>query len=247
MSVDARGRVTSTDRRSTGRRGSVKASPSALLFGLERSVYTRIARLALEEKGVPYTLREVEIFGPDGVPDDHLDRHPFGRIPVLRHGDFTLYETSAITRYVDEAFSGPDLQPPDSRARARMTQVIGLLDAYAYRPMVWGVFVERVIRPMEGSESDEREIRVSLEATVTCLGALATLLGSAPFFAGDGFSLADLHAYPMFRYLSLAPEGKALLEGYREILRWYEAMRLRRSISRTATVYELEGEPKPRV
>jgi hypothetical protein len=38
------------------------------LYGLERSVYTRIARLALEEKGVAYTLHETEIFGPGGVP-----------------------------------------------------------------------------------------------------------------------------------------------------------------------------------
>ena len=41
------------------------------LHGLARSVYTRIVRLALEEKGVAYTLHEVEIFGPDGVPAEH--------------------------------------------------------------------------------------------------------------------------------------------------------------------------------
>ena len=90
------------------------------LYGLERSVYTRIARLALEEKGVPYALCEVEIFGPDGVPPEHLARHPFGRIPVLEHGDFWLYETTAITRYVDEAFPGPNLQPHEPMAQARM-------------------------------------------------------------------------------------------------------------------------------
>ena len=53
-------------------------------IGLSRSVYTRIARLALEEKGVRYTLEEVEIFGPAGVPAEHLARQPFGRIPSFR-------------------------------------------------------------------------------------------------------------------------------------------------------------------
>jgi glutathione S-transferase len=106
------------------------------LFGLERSVYTRIVRLVLEEKAVAYTLRETEIFGSDGVPAEHLVRHPFGRIPALRHGDFSLYEASAIARYVDEAFAGPALQPTAPRARARMNQAISILDSYAYRPMV---------------------------------------------------------------------------------------------------------------
>jgi Glutathione S-transferase, N-terminal domain len=53
-----------------------------VLYGLSRSVYTRIARLALEEKGVRYTLEEVEIFEPVGAPAEHLVRHPFGRIPT---------------------------------------------------------------------------------------------------------------------------------------------------------------------
>jgi glutathione S-transferase len=61
----------------------MKTTP--MLFGLERSVYTRIARLALEEKGVPYSLHEVEIFGASGVPQEHLQRHPFGRTTVLLH------------------------------------------------------------------------------------------------------------------------------------------------------------------
>ena len=94
------------------------------LYGLERSVYTRIARLALEEKGVPYALHEVEIFGPGGVPPEQLARHPFGRIPALAHDGFVLYETGAITRYVDEAFAGPPLQPHEPARRARMPDAI---------------------------------------------------------------------------------------------------------------------------
>ena len=77
-------------------------SVEATLYGLARSVYTRIARLVLLEKNVVHRLEEVEIFGAGGVPASHLKRHPFGRIPVLRHGDFVLYETPAISCYVDE-------------------------------------------------------------------------------------------------------------------------------------------------
>ena len=173
--------------------------PAVTLYGLSRSVYTRIARLTLDEKAVPYRLEEVEIFGPGGVPAAHIERHPFGRIPVLSHADLSIYETAAICRYVDEAFAGPSLQPPTPSSRARMAQVIGLLDSYAYRPMVWGVFVQRVRIPVTGGTTDEALVAMSLKESRTALDALAALAGDSPYLAGTTLSLADLHAYPMLR------------------------------------------------
>jgi glutathione S-transferase len=208
------------------------------LYGLERSVYTRVARLALEEKGVPYTLHETEIFGPGGVPPEHLARHPFGRIPVLEHDGFRLYETAAITRYVDECGPGPALQPAEPRARARMNQVIGVLDSYAYRPMVWGVFVERVRLPLSGAAPDEVRIAQALAAAQTCLAALSAITECRPFLLGTALTLADLHAFPILAYFALAPEGKALLAGYAALDTWLAMMKSRPSVQRTKSRYE---------
>ena len=77
-----------------------------VLHGYRYSVYVRIVRLALAEKGVAYDRVEVNPFAPD-VPASYLALHPFGRVPTLVHDDFALYETGAITRYVDRAFAGP--------------------------------------------------------------------------------------------------------------------------------------------
>lgn len=211
---------------------------SVTLFGLARSVYTRIARLALEEKGVPYHLQEVEIFDPPGVPADHLIRHPFGRIPALVHGDFWLYETQAICRYVDEAFPGPSLQPSLPASRARMNQVIGLLDSYAYRPMVWGVFVQRVRVPLHGGVSDEDLIAKSMRDVHAALAALSSLAGAGPFLAGPSLTLADLHAYPMLTYLALAAEGKRAFAEHEVLVRWHASLTGRSSVRNTVTEYE---------
>jgi glutathione S-transferase len=208
------------------------------LFGLERSVYTRIARLALEEKGVAYTLVPVEIFGPEGVPAEHRHRHPFGRIPVLAHGGFQLYETGAVTRYVDEAFDGPALQPREAVRRARMNQVIGILDSYAYRPMVWGVFVERVRIPLNGGIANEATIAQAVVQSEQCAKVLAELLGDAPHFGGAAVSLADLHAYPMLRIFSLAAEGRAVIDAQPALARWLDGMQARPSVRGTRTRYE---------
>lgn len=212
--------------------------PVVTLYGLPRSVYTRIARLTLEEKTVPYHLEEVEIFGPDGVPAAHAKRHPFGRIPVLSHAELSIYETTAICRYVDEAFPGPSLQPPTPVMRARMAQIIGLLDSYAYRPMVWGVFVQRVRIPMTGGTTDEALVARSLKESRVALGALSVLAGDSPFLAGTALSLADLHAYPMVRYFSLASEGQAAIDEHPALAKWLARMSRRASVRRTLTQYE---------
>ena len=211
---------------------------AVVLYGLSRSVYTRIARLALEEKGVEYALEEVEIFGPAGAPPAHLERHPFGRIPVLEHAGFVLYETGAVTRYIDEAFPGPMLQPPDAAARARMNQVIGIIDAYAYRPMIWGVFVNRVSIPREGRAADEVAISSGLPRSRTALRTLEGVLGAQPFFAGEQLSLADLHVAPVLLYFQLTVEGRKMMAEHPRLEAWLAGMKERRSVQTTKSIYE---------
>jgi glutathione S-transferase len=210
-----------------------------VLYGLARSVYTRIVRLALEEKGVRYTLEEVEIFGPAGVPAEHLARQPFGRIPAFAHDGFVLYETDAITRYIDEAFAGPPLQPQELRARARMNQVIAIIDSYAYRPMIWGVFAARIVAPEEGIAPNEMLVAESLTRSRTCCRALEELLGASRCFAGDAITLADLHALPILLYFSMTQEGRETLSAHPRLRAWLDATAARPSVQRTRAKFEL--------
>src|ERR1700741_1886236 len=108
-----------------------------VLHGADYSVYARMAELALIEKGLAYRIEPLDIF--KGAPSSYLKLHPFGKIPALEHGEFKLYETSAITRYIDEAFPGPALQPRDPQGRARMIQITSMVDSYSYRPLIWDI------------------------------------------------------------------------------------------------------------
>jgi len=206
-----------------------------ILFGAAYSVYTRIARLALHEKDVDYEFREIDIFAAGGPPYSYLRRHPFGRIPALSHDGFDLFETQAICRYVDEGFPGRPLQPASARGRARVAQIIGLLDAYAYRPMVWDIFVERVRKPARGEAQDEAKIAAAAGLAGRCLRVLAGYMGGSPWLigAGDHPSLADLHAAPMLTHLAAAPEGAALIARHAPIAAWLERMKARASMRAT--------------
>jgi glutathione S-transferase len=196
-----------------------------VLHGYHYSVYTRIARLALAEKGVAYERVEVNPFAPD-VPASYLALHPFGRVPTLVHDGFALYETGAIIRYIDRAFPGPALQPADPRALARMDQIIGIVDAYGYWPMVRQVFSHRAFRARTGQPVDEAEIARGIAASAKVLAALEPLVG-------DGVSLADLHLGAMIAYFALAPEGTALLRQYPRLTAWWQRLSARPSFAAT--------------
>jgi glutathione S-transferase len=204
-----------------------------ILYGAAYSVYVRGVRLALAEKGVTYRLEEVDVFAPGGPPGSYLERHPFARIPAFEHDGFRLYEAAAIARYVDEAFAGPSLQPAGPRGRARMIQIVGILDSYGYRPMIWDIYVERMSAPREGRASDEAKIAAALPKARLCLRAIAGLMAGVPFLAGGALSLADLHAAPMFAYFLAAPEGASLMREQPALAAWWESMAARPSMTAT--------------
>src|SRR5262249_17882139 len=163
-------------------------------FGYHYSVYSWIARFALHEKDVVYDWVEINPFAAN-VAASYLAKHPFKRVPVLVHDGFAVYETSAITRYVDEAFAGPNLQRTrqDQRERRRCTQVISIVDSYAYWPLVRQVFSHAVLRPLTGRSTDEKEVRSGLEAAPTLLAALEKIAGEEHYLCGKDLSLADIH------------------------------------------------------
>ena len=202
------------------------------LYGYKYSVYAWIARLALHEKGCAYDWREVNPFADD-VPSGYLAKHPFKRVPALVHDDFVLYETSAMTRYVDEAFDGPALQPPTPMERARCQQIISVIDSYAYWPLVRQVFSHGVFRPRPGRPSDPAEVQRGLDAAPTVIGALEQLAGDDGFLCGDSLSLADIHLAPMVGYFTLMPEGAALVNRHRRLASWWAAMSGRAAFKKT--------------
>jgi glutathione S-transferase len=191
-----------------------------VVFGADYSVYVRIVRLALEQKGVGYDLVPVDVFAAGGLPEWYLEIHPFGRIPAFEHDGLKLYETSAVARYVDEAFDGPALQSSSARDRAVMNQVIGLLDAYAYRAMVWDVAVESLEMPTP----DDALIAAGLRTANTVLKVLSQLKRPGPWFLGDRLTLADLHAGPIIGYFLKAPEGRALVSEHPVIADWWQRL-----------------------
>lgn len=205
---------------------------SLVLHGYRYSVYTRIARVVLAEKGVPYGQREVNPF-ENPVPADFLEMNPFRRVPVLVHADFSLYETTAIARYINAAFPGPDFVPLDARAAAGMAQIISIVDSYAYTPMVREVFSQRVFMPRLGFDCDDAVVHHGLEKAARVLNALERIAAGGDQLNGTDITLADFHLGPMMAYFTMDPDGHAMLSQHARLARWWDHIRSRESFRNT--------------
>ena len=199
-----------------------------VIYGFAPSTYTRTARLACEEKGVPHRLEEIEIGSAR-----NLAMHPFGKIPIMEHGEVRIFESFAIARYVDEAFKGPALQPADATGRAVMTQWISAVLDYAYPALVRGLILPRLVFPRRGVPVDEAAVKANLPNVEQVLKVLDGALASNRYFAGDAMSLADLFVLPLLPYLGMIDDSRPLLAKCARLSRWQDGMLARKSAPAT--------------
>jgi glutathione S-transferase len=214
-------------------------STAPTLYGAAYNVYVRAVRLALAEKGVHYQLVEIDLGAEEGAPANYLHHQTFMRIPAFEHEGERLYEASAITRYIDEAFDGPALMPLSPRARARVNQIISVIENYGYGPMVWSIFVERCRAAVAGRGADEAKIAAAIPQVAYALDALEQMTDDKGLhLTGKHLTLADLHLAAMLAYGCLAPEGTELVKARPRLARWWEKMRQRPSMQDTRSPLE---------
>ena len=201
------------------------------VYGVPGSPYVRAALLGLEEKGADWRLV------PFGMGDmrgpKHLQLHAFGRIPILDHGDFRLYETQAILRYLDRIIPAPALTPADPRAEARMNQLCGITDWYVLPDISSGITFGRLVAPKFGMPVDEAKIQAAIPRAKLCVTEIARLLGEQDYLAGGAVSIADLLMIPHLSFLTETAEGEEMLAPHGELLAWIRRMEERPSMRNT--------------
>jgi glutathione S-transferase len=202
-----------------------------VVYGVPGSPFVRSVLIGLEEKGAAYRLMPL---APQEIKDEaHLARHPFGRVPTMHHGDFDLYETQAILRYLDAVFPEPPLQPAEARAAARMNQIVGINDWYFFPKAASVIVFQRIIGPaLLGLATDEAAVTAAVPMARMCVDELERLLGTQRFLAGDRLSIADIMIAPPLDYLSATPEGQAFLKGT-QLSAWLARMTARSSMQAT--------------
>jgi glutathione S-transferase len=192
------------------------------VVGFPHSSFVHIAQLVLTHKEVPYTFRDRE---PDMGSPKHLALHPFDRVPILQHGDFVLYETSAIAAYLEEQFPTPSLRPDTPQGRARMNQWISAVNSYYYPYMIYHVGHERNVFPRLGISSDEKVVAHALPKIEVGLQVMERQLSHAQgFLLGGEVTLADYYLLPSTHSFGRTSEGKTMYASFPVVQAWRERM-----------------------
>jgi glutathione S-transferase len=198
------------------------------ILGFAPSTYTRVARMACEEKGVSYELKPLQPHSPEVRAI-----HPFGKIPALRHGDFELCESKAIADYIDRTFDGPALFPGDARERARAEQWVSIvntvMDPVMIRTYLFGYFFPKT----EDGSPNRAAIDAALPALREQIAILDKAVGPTGCLAGDRYSFADINLMAILFYVGMMPEGADALRNAKSLAAYYERHAQRPSFKNT--------------
>lgn len=207
------------------------------IIGAPQSPYVWVTRIACIEKGIPYSLEPAM---PHSAEVSAI--HPFGKIPVFRHGGVTLCESRAICLYIDRAFSGPSLIPADPTDAARTEQWISILlthvDPVLIRSYVGGYYFPET---KDGSP-DRAKIDPVLALIEVALQIFDRAVSRTGHLVGGAFSLADAYLVSYLFYANKLPETSVMLRGLAS-LRDYFDRHVRRSSVQQTTPPAFDHEP----
>jgi len=198
------------------------------ILGFAPSTYTRVARMACEEKGVSYELRPLQPHSPEVRAI-----HPFGKIPALRHGDFELCESKAIADYIDRTFDGPALFPSDARERARAEQWVSIVNTVMDPVMVRRYVFSYVFPKTADGVPDRAAIDDAAPALREQISILDKAVAPTGYLAGDRYGFADMNLMAILFYVKMFPEGADALAKAKSLSAYYERNAERPSFKNT--------------
>lgn len=204
--------------------------PKITLYGTPVSTYVRTSRLLLAEANIDYDLKDIGIFNGDNQTDTYLAKHPFGKVPTLEVDGIEIYESAAITYYLNQGMAKGKFNPPDLLMHSRMLQIMAIVDNYLYADAVGTIVIQRLIVPQQGGQTDEEKVQEAIAPTQKALKAIEDLSTCNPFLVGSMISIADFYLIPIFVYLAQTPEFAAVTTQTPKLKAWWEQVKILKSV-----------------
>ncbi|MEH2454270.1 glutathione S-transferase family protein, partial [Nostoc sp.] len=184
--------------------------------------------------GVDYTLKKIDIFNGENQSAEYLSKNPFGKIPTLEVDGELLYETAAITEYLNIVFAAHKFSPSEPMLQARMRQIIAIIDSYLYAPAIRTIVIERLIVPSQGGKTDSDLVKKALTPAQRAVEAIESLVVASPYLLGSEVSIADFYLIPIFIYLSQTLEFEAITVQTPKLRSWWDEVNQLESVKKVS-------------
>lgn len=195
------------------------------VYGTPLSTYVRTVRLLLEEAGVDYTLKDIDIFKGENKSPEYLAKNPFGKVPTLEIDGEVIYETPAITDYLNTVFANNQFSLSEPMLQARMRQITTIVDNYFYPAAIGTIVIQRMIVPMQGGKTDEDKVKNAIAPAQTAIQAIESITVGSPYLLGSQLTIADFYLIPVFIYLSQTPEYETITAQTPKLRTWWDAVK----------------------
>ena len=202
------------------------------VYGIPASTYVRTVRLLLEEAGIEYTLKNIDIFSGENQSAEYLAKNPFGKVPTLEVDGELLYETAAITEYLNTVLASNKFSPSDPMQSARMRQLMAIIDSYLYPSAIGTIVIQRLIVTSQGGKADEDKVKNAVAPAQKAVKAIESLAVASPYLLGSQVTIADFYLIPIFIYLSQTPEYEAITAQTPKLRTWWDKVNQLESVKK---------------
>jgi glutathione S-transferase len=181
------------------------------------------SRLTLVEKKVPFKLMEIDL---QNKPANFLEISPYGKVPVLKHGEHCVWESAIINEYLEEAFPTPPLLPKDPMHRAQARIWINFADTRLFAT------THKLLLSQDPQQQAEAVKQLSEDLRFIEQEGLQKLSAEEPYWLGAEITLVDLTYYPWFEQVAVLEHfrGFQFPIGLDRLQRWWEAVASRESV-----------------
>jgi glutathione S-transferase len=161
----------------------------------------------LEEVGVPYDIKLLNLNNGDNLQPDYLAINPMGKVPAIKHGDTVITEVAAICTYLADAFPEKNLAVP-----------IGTPRRGTYLKWVFfgpGCLEPAMIDRAAPRRDPPRRALLSYGEFDTTMDVIAKAVERGPWLMGEQFTAADVVIGSNIRWgtiFKLLPERKEFLD-----------------------------------
>lgn len=182
------------------------------------------SRLTLLEKKIPFELSEIDL---RNKPANFKEISPYGKVPVLKHGDHRVWESTIINEYLEETFPDPPLLPKDPFQRAQARIWINFADTRFFAATAKLLYLSQT--PQQQAEA-KQELTEHLRFMEQA--GLQKLSKTGPYWLGAEISLVDLTFYPVFEQWVVLEQfrGYQLPTGLDRLKHWWSAVADRASV-----------------